>query len=108
MINALTKLEKQVCEALVGDDTYCSERGLDDTHPYMAAVAAAMLANDLGDKAMASLGRMMVQQFQRDIANAVAQQELDNKIAADTLEALEEANAKLERRLGMAAPASIH
>lgn len=107
MINALSPLEKQVCEALLGDDTFCMERGLDDTQPYMAAVARAMLANDLGDKAMAALGRAMVQQFQRDIANAVAEQDRDNRIAADTLEAMEDARASVERSLGMDVPA-IH
>lgn len=107
MIDALNSLERQVCESLVEDETFCIERGLDNTHPYMAAVACAMLANDLGDKAMAALGRELVQQFQRDIANAVAEQDRDNRIAADTLEAMEDARASFERSLGMVVP-SIH
>ncbi|CAJ0710629.1 hypothetical protein ACPCHQ_11760 [Ralstonia thomasii] len=101
MINALTSIERQVCEAMLSDDTFCMERGLDEPQPYMAAIARAMLNNELDDNAMAALGRAMVQQFQRDIADAVAEQECDNEMAADILEAEEEARAKCERSLGM-------
>lgn len=74
MINASTPMERMVCQALIADDMVCTDRGLDDTHIYMAPIAATLLRNDLGDLAMASLGRELLQQFLRDIKQAVAEE----------------------------------
>ncbi|CAJ0779001.1 hypothetical protein LMG7141_00827 [Ralstonia condita] len=100
MINAVTPTERLVCEALVADGMYCADQGIDDTHGYMAPIANALLRGDLDDKAMASLGRELVQQFLRDIRNAVAEEEK----AADALIAEEESRGRLERSLGMSLP----
>ena len=100
MVNAVTPTERLVCEALVADGMYCADQGLDDTHVYMAPIASALLRNDLSDSAMASLGRELVQQFLRDIKNAVAEQDA----AADALIAEDEARGRLERSLGMSFP----
>lgn len=100
MVNAVTPTERLVCEALVAEDTYCADQGIDDTHVYMAPIANALLRGDLGDSAMASLGRELVQQFLRDIRNAVAEQDE----AADALMAEEESRGRLERSLGMSLP----
>ncbi|WP_433867032.1 hypothetical protein [Ralstonia wenshanensis] len=100
MVNAVTPTERLVCEALVADGMYCADQGLDDTHVYMAPIASALLRNDLSDSAMASLGRELVQQFLRDIKNAVA----DQDAAADALTAGDEARGRLERSLGMSLP----
>lgn len=100
MVNAVTPTERLVCEALVADGMYCADQGLDDTHVYMAPIASALLRNDLNDSAMASLGRELVQQFLRDIRNAVAEQDA----AADALIAEDEARGRLERSLGMSLP----
>lgn len=100
MVNAVTPTERLVCEALVADGMYCADQGLDDTHVYMAPIASALLRNDLSDSAMASLGRELVQQFLRDIKNAVAEQDA----AADALIAEDEARGRLERSLGMSLP----
>ena len=100
MVNAVTQTERLVCEALVANGMYCADQGLDDTHVYMAPIANALLRNDLGDAAMASLGRELVQQFLRDIRNAVAEEEK----AADALLAEEESRGRLERALGMSLP----
>lgn len=101
MINAVTPTERLVCEALVADGMYCADQGIDDTHGYMAPIANALLRGDLGDSAMASLGRELVQQFLRDIKNAIAKVERADKDAADALEAEEQARGRLERSLGM-------
>lgn len=100
MLNAVTQMESLVCQALVADDMYCADQGLDDTHVYMSPIASALLRGDLGDAAMASLGRELVQQFLRDIRNAIAEQEQ----AADALIAEEEARDRRERQLGMSLP----
>lgn len=100
MVNAVTPTERLVCEALVADSMYCADQGLDDTHVYMAPIASALLRNDLSDSAMASLGRELVQQFLRDIKNAVAEQDA----AADALIAEDEARGRIERSLGMSLP----
>ena len=100
MVNAVTPTERLVCQALVADDMYCADQGIDDTHVYMAPIANALLRNDLSDSAMASLGRELVQQFLRDIRNAVAEEEK----AADALIAEEESRGRLERSLGMSLP----
>lgn len=100
MVNAITPTERLVCQALVADGMYCADQGLDDTHVYMAPIASALLRNDLSDSAMASLGRELVQQFLRDIRNAVAEEEK----AADALIAEEESRSRLERSLGMSIP----
>ena len=100
MVNAVTPTEQLVCQALVADDAYCADQGIDDTHAYMAPIASALLRNDLGDAAMASLGRELVQQFLRDIRNAVAEEEK----AADALVAEDEARGCVERSLGMSLP----
>lgn len=100
MVNAITPTERLVCQALVADGMYCADQGLDDTHVYMAPIANALLRGDLGDSAMASLARELVQQFLRDIRNAVAEEEK----AADALIAEEESRSRLERSLGMSIP----
>ncbi|MBN6210637.1 hypothetical protein JYK21_29600 [Ralstonia pickettii] len=100
MVNAVTPTERLVCEALVVDGMYCADQGLDDTHVYMAPIASALLRNDLSDSAMASLGRELVQQFLRDIKNAVAEQDA----ADDALIGEDEARGRLERSLGMSLP----
>jgi len=100
MVNAVTPTERLVCQALVADGMYCADQGLDDTHAYMAPIANALLRGDLGDPAMASLGRELVQQFLRDIRNAVAEEEK----AADALIAEEESRGRLEHSLGMSIP----
>lgn len=104
MVNAVTPTERLVYEALVADGMYCADQGLDDTHVYMAPIASALLRNDLSDSAMASLGRELVQQFLRDIKNAIAKVERADKDAADALEAEEQARGRLERSLGMSLP----
>ncbi|QMV32376.1 hypothetical protein 8G_00059 [Ralstonia phage Hyacinthe] len=97
MVNAVNPMELLVCQALVADSMYCADQGIDDTHAYMAPIAIALLRSDLGDAAMASLGRELVQQFLRDIKNAVAEEEQ----AADALIAEDDARDRLERSLGM-------
>ncbi|SUD94255.1 Uncharacterised protein [Ralstonia mannitolilytica] len=97
MVNAITPTERLVCQALVADGMYCADQGLDDTHAYMAPIANALLRGDLGDSAMASLGRELVQQFLRDIKNAViAEDERDATLLAEA-----EADVHQSYRLGM-------
>jgi len=74
MVNASTPMERLVCQALIADDMVDADRDLDDTHIYMAPIAATLLRNDLGDKAMASLGRELLCQFLHDIQQAVAEE----------------------------------
>ena len=74
MVNAGTPMERLVCQTLITDDMVCADRGLDDTHIYMAPTAATLLRKDLGDLAMASLGRELLQQFLRDIKQAAAEE----------------------------------
>jgi hypothetical protein len=69
----MTAAERTVCEALVADGMYCIDRGIDDAHAYMAPIANALLRGDLGDAAMASLGRELAQQFLRDIRGGRSQ-----------------------------------
>ncbi|MGM3277880.1 hypothetical protein [Ralstonia sp. 24A2] len=84
MVNASTPMERLVCQALIADDMFCADRGLDDTHIYMAPIAATLLRNDLGDSTMASLGRELLRQFLRDIQQAVAEEATLADAAIDT------------------------
>lgn len=54
-----------------------------DAAAYLRIIAAAVLRGDLSDKAMASLGRELLQQYQRDVIGLVlaADTELDTMIA---------------------------
>lgn len=67
-----------------------------DAGPYLCAIANAVLRGDLSDKAMASLGRELLQRYQYDVIGLVITQDAEIDAAITELEGM-----LRQRRAGM-------
>ncbi|SOY56817.1 hypothetical protein [Cupriavidus taiwanensis] len=104
MPNAFTPAERQVAEAVSADPTNVANDNDIEAGTYMAAVARIVLMGDLSDRMMASLGRELLQQYERDVKGLVLSAERqigeeESERAARTRRAIAELPAAVTFRL---------
>ncbi|SCU75559.1 conserved hypothetical protein [Cupriavidus necator] len=104
MTNAFTVAERQVAEDVSADPLNTANDNDIEAGGYIGPIADAVLRGDLSEKAMASLGRELLQVYQRDVIGLVlsTEREIDEEEAerlARTQRALAEMPAAATFRL---------
>lgn len=81
MTNAFTAAERKVAEDVSADPLNTANDNDIEAGGYLGPIAAAVLRGDLSDTAMASLGRELLQVYQRDVIGLVlsAEREIDEE-----------------------------
>lgn len=100
MPNAFTNAELLVARVVSADPTNVANDNDVDAGAYMAAVARIVLMGDLSDRMMASLGRELLQLYERDVIGLVLSADREME------EAVERAEAQWRQQL-RALPAAV-
>lgn len=85
MSNAFTQAERDVAAKIAADPLNVANENDVEAGAYIAAVARIVLMGDLSDKMMASLGRELLQVYQRDVIGLVIA--ADDEMEAAVLQA---------------------
>ena len=86
-IEAFTQAEREVARAVYADPLNAANDNDIEAGTYIGAVAAAVLRGDLSDAAMASLGRELLQAYQRDVIGLVVAADEEMEEAVERAEA---------------------
>ena len=86
-IQAFTPAEREVAKTVSADPLNAANDNDIEAGGYIGAIAAAVLRGDLSDKMMASLGRELLQMYQRDVIGLVIAADEDMEEAVRAAEA---------------------